>query len=301
MSLAVYLPQLFQPRSIHELNSYVLTCERKQEIDVLAESSHESPPENDSTSEFVNTDSSMPASIPESSNHIVLPRPPETIQDKYEKYTLSTKGAIDALFWSMYLAHYGYNELHRVGINNGNEEMKEKNKIADYLHTQATTFLSAMSNYKITKVYVSDTIADLLTCGEMKWSGLVAMSLFYQCNIYVVDYDRKLYIPFIVGNALQTYVLYVNPLYQKKDRNRIKYYVDVGQQLMKVEEIHDKMVGLLHYEKPMKGVSTYKMSDLEEMAEKLDIELDDADGKMLKKTELYTKILLKTLWEPLRQ
>ena len=220
-----------------------------------------------------------------------------TFQDKLEKFTLNAKGSIDGLFWSMFLAHYGMNEYIRVGLNNGNEEMKEKNKITEYLHTQPVTVFKAFSNYKITKTFVTDAISDLLTCGKMKWSGLIAMSLFYQANILIVDYDKKIYLPFLVGNALQTYILYRNPLYNKKDRRSVSYYVDVAEKIMKLEDIMNTMIGLLHYEKPLKGISTYKSSDLETMAEKLDIELDDDNGKMFKKQELYNKILLKCVWE----
>jgi hypothetical protein len=246
----------------------------------------------------------IPAPIPTPT--IIAPEPelqPEsnnvmnTIQDKLEKFTLNTRGAIDGLFWSMFLAHYGMNEYNRVGLNNGNEEMKEKNKITEYLHGQSTTLLNTFSNYKVTKVFVTDTISDLLTCSHMKWSGLVAMSLFYQANILIVDYDKKIYLPFMVGNALQTYILYRNPLYNKKDRKSVSYFVDVAEKVMTLEEISNTMIGLIHYEKPLKGVSTYKSADLETMAEKLDIELDDENGKMLKKQDLYNKILLKCIWE----
>lgn len=291
MSLTVCLPQLFSPRDIDQLSNYMMTAERWNKIDILSRSykpsvidvteipeeqlvqhNYTSPKEEEPTAEY-------------------------TFQDKLEKFTLNTKGSIDGLFWSMYLAHYGMNEYIRVGLNNGNEEMKEKNKITEYLHTQPITVLKAFSNYKITKAFITDAISDLLTCGKMKWSGLIAMSLFYQANILIVDYEKKIYLPFLVGNALQTYILYRNPLYNKKDRKSVSYFVDVAEKLMKIEEISNTMIGLLHYEKPLKGISTYKSSDLETMAEKLGIELDDENGKMLKKQDLYTKILLKCVWE----
>jgi len=121
--------------------------------------------------------------------------------------------------------------------------------------------------------------------------------LYYQANILIVDYDKKIYLPFLVGNALQTYILYRNPLYNKKDRTSVSYFVDVAEKIMSYEQIQNTMIGLIHYEKPLKGISTYKSADLESMAEKVGIEVDDENGKMLKKQELYTKILLKCVWE----
>lgn len=278
------LPHVFGTPDIDELSVYMMTSKRWDSVDRLCS----------------NHMKSTPNPIPEMAPEPLSEQPLEsnnTIQEKLEKFTLNTRGAIDGLFWSMFLAHYGMNEYNRIGLNNGNEEMKEKNKITEYLHSQSTTLLNTFSNYKVTKVFVTDTISDLLTGSRMKWSGLVAMSLYYQANILIVDYDKKIYLPFMVGNALQTYILYRNPLYNKKDRKSVSYFVDVAEKVMTLEEISNTMIGLVHYEKPLKGVSTYKSADLETMAEKLDIELDDENGKMLKKQDLYTKILLKCVWE----
>ncbi len=296
MSLVVCLPHLFGGPSVDDLAKYMMTSERWNYINCLSSTSKD-------TDRLCVGLSNMSVSVDlaQDTNVPVMDVPDTMVStdmaDRLEKFTLNTKGAVDGLFWSMFLAHHGMNEYHRVGLNNGNEEMKEKNKIVEYLHGESTSLLNTFSNYKVTKVFVADTISDLLTCAKMKWSGLVAMSLYYQANILIVDYDKKIYLPFLVGNALQTYILYRNPLYNKKDRTSVSYFVDVAEKIMSYEQIQNTMIGLIHYEKPLKGISTYKSTDLESMAEKVGIEVDDENGKMLKKQDLYTKILLKCVWE----
>jgi hypothetical protein len=53
---------------------------------------------------------------------------------------------------------------------------------------------------------------------------------------------------------------------------------------------------LVQFDKPVCGQSTYGVNDLEEMANKLSIPLLSADGKRLKKPELYKIIWEKMEW-----
>ena len=115
MSLAVCLPHLFEIRDIDEISKYMMTQER---WDFIGNTNRSSTNDELNITSTVNIEE--PISEAETS---------DTIQDKFEKYTLNAKGAIDGLFWSMFIAHYGMNEYKRVGLNNGNEEMKEKKRI----------------------------------------------------------------------------------------------------------------------------------------------------------------------------
>lgn len=283
MALAIHLPHLFVTHQVSDLSTYMLDTSRWQDVEKQR-------------TEYVHTIAEDVDTVVVT-DPVVPEKPADTLKDRIDRFTVFSKGAFDTLFWSMYLVHYGNAEYFRVGVNNGKEEMKEKNKIVDYFRTHSSTYFNAFSNYKITKTFIDELSTDLLTCGKMKWSGLVAMSLFYQCNIYIVDYTRNIYLPFITGNATHTYVLYQNPHYIAKHRNGIQYFVDPNTQVLSIEALDNTMIQLVNYNKPLRGVSTYKMSDLEEMAEKVGVELDDDDGKLLRKQELYNKILVKTVWE----
>jgi hypothetical protein len=46
----------------------------------------------------------------------------------------------------------------------------------------------------------------------------------------------------------------------------------------------------------MKGISAYTISALDKIAEKLSLDIEDENGKQLKKTELYSLIIHKCVW-----
>jgi hypothetical protein len=219
----------------------------------------------------------------------------ESIYEKCSKYTLYTKGAIDDLFWSLFISHHGMNEYYRVGVNNGNEEMKERKKIVEYLHSQSTAVLSTICNYKITKVFIGTIIEELLTSPKITLACLVGFSLYYNSSIYIIDYERKLYLHFSVINPENNYILYKNPTYNPKDKKSNEYFIDIGTKIWSIQEIETQLVRVQH-DKPMKGISAYTVSDLELISEKLNLDTEDEKGKPLKKAELYTKIIHKCVW-----
>ena len=64
----------------------------------------------------------------------------------------------------------------------------------------------------------------------------------------------------------------------------------------KMRRVQTNMHCLENYEKPLKGISTYKMKDLELMANKLKLFSNETEITLLKKQELYDKIYNYCLW-----
>lgn len=307
MSLALCIPQFFAIPSVMELSPYMITQDRwnlieaKEIVPAKTKEQEKHHDEREKEKQREKEDSIV-ISFQESDTTTSTPTvqvidTTESVQTKMEKYTLQVKKAFDPLFWSLFVAHFGMNEFLRVGVNNGNEEMKLKNQIIEYLLQKGAPALAALTNYKFTKTFMGEIIHSMQTHPKTELCSLAAMSLYFEADIYVVNAERNIYLPFTTKGAKHTYVLYLNPLYHYKQNHSSAYFVDVGEQVLKVHEIHDKMIGLLHYEKPLKGVSTYKTVDLEEMAEKVGVDSEDEKGKSLKKQDLYTKILLKCVWE----
>ena len=113
MALAIHLPHLFVTHQVSNLSTYMLDTTRWQDIE---KQRTEYVPEVDT--EMVD-------------DPVASVKPADTLKDRIDRFTVFSKGAFDTLFWSMYLVHYGNAEYFRVGVNNGKEEMKEKNKIVD--------------------------------------------------------------------------------------------------------------------------------------------------------------------------
>ena len=209
------------------------------------------------------------------------------ILDKIEQQCLKATKVQDGLFWSIYIAKYGYSEYLRNKYNYGKLEVNEKQKITEYLLSIGSNRIK--SNYKITRSFCGEIVADLTSLPRMVMSGLIAMSAYYKSDIYIVDIIKNTYVYFLyLGDDTplkDTIVLYKNPLYTKKFHSN-EYFVDIGFTIQSLDEIRENYVGMEHYQKPLKGISTYLKPDLEKMVEKT-VFRDNKSMDTYSKQELY--------------
>jgi hypothetical protein len=110
-----------------------------------------------------------------------------SIHHKLEKQTIYVSSVQDHLFWTIFLAKYGYSEYNRHKYNYGKIEMQEKQKIVDFIHSKKPQEISEVSNIKVQRSLWNEIISDLITCPKMNYSGLIGMTFYYQCNIIIVD------------------------------------------------------------------------------------------------------------------
>ena len=217
----------------------------------------------------------------------------KTIQSRLETECLFAKNVQDGLFWSMYIAHYGYNEYNRNKYNYGKVEVQEKEQIAQYLHNNSK---QKQTNYKLTRGFCCEIESDLITKPKMSFSGLIGMCAMYTCNIVVVDLTKNIYYLFASSDLGQgqgqnptTYILYKNPLYTAKNHKSNEFFVDIDHKIYSWLEIQDRFFKIENYLKPMKSITTYKKIELECIANVLKLTM--GDGKE-DKPQLYEKILL---------
>lgn len=201
--------------------------------------------------------------------------------DRLYKQTFYAKGCQDSLFWSIFIAKYGYNEFLRVGSNNGKIELKEKQAAVDCIHSVGAVKMSELFQHKLTKVFVNELISELLTKPKMSYSGIYAICAHYQCQVCIVDIEKNTYLHF-ANSFPDSYILYKNP--QKKQ----SYFVDIGHQIMSLEKIKETMYCLVHYDKPLKSISNYTVSQLEDLAEQVGVTV----LPKMKKQALYEAIAL---------
>lgn len=220
--------------------------------------------------------------------------PPEvSIIDKIQEKCISASKVQDGLFWSVYIAKYGYDEYLRNKYNYGKLEIQEKQNIAQYVLEKG---IGLKTNYRLTRMMCNEIVSDLTNLPRMTYSGLIAMCAYYQTDIILVDLIKNTYLSFLclednrpVGDTI---VIYKNPLYTKK-HNSNEYFVDVDLQVQSISELKDRYFGQDHYLKPLRGISTYLKPDLEQIALKtvFKAEPEKAEPSYSKK-ELYTQILI---------
>ena len=237
---------------------------------------------------------------------------------KIEQQCMKATHVQDGLFWSIYIAHYGYGEYLRNKYNYGKLEVREKQQVADFILSNGLK----KTNYQVTRSFCGEMVADLTSLPRMGFSGLIGMCAYYKSDIYIVDIVKHTYLSFLhlssfktptpwaemseerrtdcaslIRNGVNTddsvhdtIVLYKNPLHTKKFASN-EYFIDIGMTVQSIEEIQKNYYALEHYLKPLKGISTYLKTDLEKIAEKTVFQ-EKPEMTIHSKQELYNAILM---------
>jgi hypothetical protein len=189
----------------------------------------------------------------------------------------------DTLFWCMYVLHHGINQYHNIGHNYGVRELEEKQRLAAFINNNKSKVKG--TNYKVTNVLIQEILSELLTSQkETSLHVLIALTVFYDINIFIVDADDRCMLEFLsskeIDESTQTYVLY-------KDKYG-KYSAQLEWiSFSQIVDMRQKYIVLDNYLRPMKAVSAYKVEELVELARKLSIY---DENRKYKKSELYDAV-----------
>jgi hypothetical protein len=189
----------------------------------------------------------------------------------------------DTIFWCIYIQIYGLDEFLQIGSKYKNRMLEEKIKIIDKIKNSPKDFKNKC-NFKISNNLIQEILSDLYAFKNKKTSSILTtvMAYAYYYNIKIEIYNDNTYIQFYnINEEEQTPLI----LYFYKEEFGI--VLDNKEYFEKNKDNYYK-VGFL---KPLNGISTYKMSELEFIAKKLKIYNPE-----LKKIELYNIINHKCLW-----
>jgi hypothetical protein len=194
----------------------------------------------------------------------------------------------DTLFWCVYIAINGYNDYLEIERNYGVKELEIKKQIADFISANASKLKN--TNVKITKVSIQEILSELLTSQkETSILCLIAMTVFYNINILLMDPTKKYYLEYISNKDVEnpTFILYKDTY----GNYSLKQHSFGANEL---QEFKSDKVCLENHLKPLKSISTYKTDDLESLSKK--IGLYD-ESKKYKKNELYNLISETIAWK----
>jgi hypothetical protein len=182
----------------------------------------------------------------------------------------------DKLFWMLYIFEHGYENYSMLGKNTYSFEMKTKTKLIKQIKENK-------QELKHFKLKVSDIEADLLYSKKMKVTTLFTLLIIK--NINFLYYTENLIYQWKKADNEQIFILNHNKtdnIYLNEDKALSDEYFD---KLNKTRLIVDNL------KKPIRGVSSYKVSELKEMCEKLNINIMKNMKKTFAKKELYEKIV----------
>jgi hypothetical protein len=236
---------------------------------------------------------SVPPVRPTKSTAIAVPPKPKTLYDP-------SSVVADTLFWSIYIGVYGWGEFENIRNNYALAEITEKTKIAAFLDAPENQKKMKETKYRVSKGGVREIQSDCHTqASTTGFLVLVAMSVFYEKNIWLVDEDRHIFLRFDGrpmeegGTPVQKPCMII---YRKVVRGNAKYTVEMSPTVILgfVDRICTEFVCLDHYESTIKAASNYKMEDLEDMSRRLKIDL--TEKTKWKKAELYDLVKQKCVW-----
>jgi len=189
----------------------------------------------------------------------------------------------DGLFWCLYVAMYSYGEYSAIHRNYGLKKMELNQEILDFLVDN--NHLMKQVNHKFSKVAITELLADLsINQQSTTFVNVYAYLCFYKFNVYIINNEKKSYLPFIFDAELPSFFIYVDGFKQYKLRLEPASSSDI-------EHLDNNFVCLEGMKKTMKSLSAYKIADLTTIMEKLHL-----PSSKLKKNELYTTILETIHW-----
>jgi hypothetical protein len=223
-------------------------------------------------------------------NNIILskeePIIPKPIIQRTPKLFISDKE--DTLFWGIYIQAHGYNAYQIIGQKYKNEEIAEKQKIMIHLKANAIHYKTA-STRKLTNVDIQEIMSELMTNRKTSLLTVSILAIYYKMPITLVK--DNIYLEYgINGRAEEKECI----LYFRYGRYGL--YLDDSSSPKFSKTTAFKLEGP---NKPLRGVSTYKMAELQEIFEKVvptpDISGNSTDKKR-KKGDIYNAIIETCLW-----
>tara|TARA_Y100000591_G_C21846467_1_gene709009 strand:+ start:3036 stop:3875 length:840 start_codon:yes stop_codon:yes gene_type:complete len=187
----------------------------------------------------------------------------------------------DQLFWCFYVSIYGKDMYY--------DNKRKTFTIEHDMKIQSIEKLRKLKDelkiHKIRRNLVED---ELLNSKKITTLGLHALCLLYKKNILLVK--KRTFIKFSHDLDNMEYKLEnYNVIFIDDD----KYYIDYELNNDKFLNIVNEYFHLENIEKPLKSPSSYSLKDLQNIATKLNLVLQNTNGKNLTKNQLYENILQK--------
>ena len=249
-----------------------------------------------SNNDKINTDKQQADSIPQTQpaeNLIEDPIPPTPkpqTKNTKAKSTIYPKQP-DSLFWCIYIARHGYQSYTEIGHRYGNTEIEEKQQIVEMMRASPSKIKECSK--RITKAQYQEFMSDFMTNKKLTTEMLTVFAIYCNMRIWIVNLGNLEEPESWYMDICSNDTLHLQPtiIYRK---NRTQYSIEVaeGDQLSDLtSKIKTQLFKFDNYDTPLKAISNYKISDLEDIADRLGIALE---GKY-KKQDVYDKIIQKLI------
>lgn len=189
----------------------------------------------------------------------------------------------DKLFWSIYTLHIGESEYYMIGNNCKNVEINEKKKIVDFISKNKNTIKSTANEngIKITNVKLQIIESELMVSRKTSWYTFWIMCMYYKINALMIQ--ENIFMKFNINNDYSTYLFSRDGYSTSIDFTELdnEKYNTLTISKLQIDPFNDKI---------LKGISTYKVCELENMMKILDVSPKEEKSK---KSDFYECIIMK--------
>lgn len=194
----------------------------------------------------------------------------------------------DSLFWCIFIAKHGYQEYLEIQNHYSSRQMDLQKKICNYI--KENTHLLKTVNIRITKAMVQEIISDLMT--EIKKTSIYVLyvyAFYFQLNIVIMHPNEKCFLKvFTEDENFENTII----LLQKNEQEQYTLLND-NLSLQEYINLFNNKYCIENHIRPLKAISNYKVFDLDEISEKLDLDFED---KPMRKQEKYDEITKLIKW-----
>ena len=227
------------------------------------------------------TTPTMDMEIPKSTDDLIKPYESNENNDNHNDPTQDVKqhdlfypDKQDPLFWCIFVAIYGELEYFQLRNKDANKMIEEKSRIGQYFAKSTRSMKD--SNVKLTIKQIQMHTSDLMT------NATTNMELL---TCYAIYYKRK-----IVVSKNQTYIQII-----PYNIDGPSIYIDnqhgYGLYSEDIPNLEYNKIEIFSPEKPLKSISTYKVAELRDLAEKVQLN-HISNGKQ----DLYDALNDKLKW-----
>jgi len=204
----------------------------------------------------------------------------------------------DTLFWCAFAAHHGAAEYWIIGNRYKNVEIQEKQRILEWIRVNPT-ILKNSGRTKMSQGRIQETMSELMVNKKTSWATFWAMCIYYKIHVFVVyNHTYMDFLPDMVAAAATTTTEdAIVPTYifsRSRDGHISSSLTPASPD--DIEAICSTHVRLDRtMDRPLRAASSYKLCELEEMANKMGI-LRESLGAKPKKVDWYNAVLQKCTW-----
>jgi hypothetical protein len=177
------------------------------------------------------------------------------------KRTFIIPDKMDTLFWCLYISYYGEDKYLAIGNKYGNAEIAERQKIMEFLKSNKNALKNL--NRKITIGATQEIMSDLMTNMKTSLLSLVAFSVYYKKNILLLNTCNKSFLEYTY-DVLEEPRKWIVIKYMEN-----KKYGFFAEEMNDITTIVADYIHIEYPDKPMKGISTYKIGELSTIASKI--------------------------------